>query len=204
MINVKVLSLGTGNTGSVINAFSALSYPASLLNKPADIVSADLLVLPGVGSARIACEFINDPEIREFLNIRNQQHKPTIGICLGAQIMFDYLDEAKSSGLGWMAGPVTALDDGLSYNNGWCHLNWLELANFNLARAVTINDTFYFNHQYRVPKNTDGMVVSVKEIPSVPAMIIYRHLCAIQFHPEKSQKAGQIVLRNILEDYFRF
>jgi glutamine amidotransferase len=202
MIRVKILNYGSGNIGSMQSAFQKIGINLTQAKTEEDIVNCDLLVLPGVGSAKTVIKTINDSKIIDFLNKRNLLKKPTLGVCLGAQIFFDYLEEANSSGFGWLEGSVNSFKEKPLFNNGWCHIEWNSFKKIGLSRGLLESNTFYFNHQYHLPNNKNSNIVTIKELPNVPAIYIDGHNCGFQFHPEKSQRAGTIILRNLIKDYY--
>jgi glutamine amidotransferase len=201
MRTIKIVQYG-GNVGSIINIFNSIGYPASIATTLSEIIEADLVVLPGVGSAQAAIKSLHEQDLLRTLHERNAIKKPIVGVCLGAQIMFDYLSEAESSGLGWLEGNVSTLGEPLIFNNGWCHLNFTELKKTGLSRGLNESSTYYFNHQYYISPNSKYVTATIKELNKICAIVTHQHLCGIQFHPEKSQKMGKILLRNLIEDYY--
>jgi glutamine amidotransferase len=201
MIKIKLLNYG--NVGSLIAAFSQIDVYPTLVNSPGDAANADLLIFPGVGSAVNAHRFLTGPYGTVLAN-RNAAGKPILGICLGAQVMFEFLEESNSPGLGWINGAVRRFPPQIGFNNGWCHLDSDALADINLARSLRPDSTFYFNHQYYLPAGGATKIVPIRGYATVPALVTSGHLCAVQLHPEKSQRNGILLLRNILEDYYGF
>lgn len=204
MKNIKVLDYGAGNVGSIITAFTKIGYPPSIALTEKDILSADLLVIPGVGSAKAAITSMQKENLKETLNERHTLKKPLLGICLGAQLLFHYLEEADGIGLSWFPGDVKSLGAPLYFNNGWCHLDSKQFKESGLSRGLGETSTFYFNHQYFFPMSKSYKSISILELEGKGAICLKDHLCGIQFHPEKSQKSGSLILRNILEDHYGF
>ena len=204
MKNVKVLEYDGGNVGSIINAFTKIGFPPAIAMTENDILSADLVIFPGVGSAKAAISELEMSGTKNALNERNARKLPTLGICLGAQMLFEYLEEASACGLGWLSGRVNSFRPPMQFNNGWRHLDNNELKACGLARGLSESSTYYFNHQYYFSTDGKHKTVSIKELAGVGAVCLQEHLCGIQFHPEKSQQAGEIVLRNVLRDYYAF
>ena len=204
MKNIKVVEYGGGNVGSIINAFTKIGYPPAIVLTESEILTADLVVLPGVGSAKSAILELEMSATKDALNERNVRKLPILGICLGAQILFEYHEEATACGLGWLNGKVNSFSPPMKFNNGWRHLDNIELKAGGLGRGLNESSTFYFNHQYYFSTDGKHKTVSIKELPGVGAVCLQEHLCGIQFHPEKSQKSGEILLRNVLRDYYAF
>ena len=200
MKKIKILSYGNGNLGSLQNAFNIINYPSSVVKDLNEIDEADLLVLPGVGSAITASKFLKNKDLIERLNHRNTNRKPILGICLGAQLFFEYLNESKHPGLGWVKGEVTKMD---TFNIGWSQIDFNSLKRYNLNKNLNKQDTFYFNHQYMFPNGHDLLPHLVNDQKNIiPSLFIKGNLCGVQFHPEKSQASGMKILNNILKLYY--
>ena len=202
MTEVKILNYGSGNTGSLVTAFGKIGVNLTIIRAAEEILTADLVVLPGVGSAKSALSSLAETNLTDQLQERNRLGKPILGICLGAQILFDYLHEANLPGLGWLPGEVRPFEKIPHFNNGWCHIEWDSFSETRLTRGIKKSDTFYFNHQYYLPYNEGSQTATIEELPEVPAVCLKDHLCAIQFHPEKSQSPGALVLRNLIFDHY--
>lgn len=202
MADIRVINYGSGNTGSLVAAFRRIGVNLTIIRAPDEILTADLLVLPGVGSAKSALSALAEPRLTDLLHERNQAGGPILGICLGAQMLFEYLHEAGQPGLGWLPGEVRPLQPPPRFNNGWCHIQWSCFSETGLTRGLRPSDTFYFNHQYYLPFSSGCKTVPVTEMADVPALCLKDHLCAIQFHPEKSQDPGALVLRNVVFDHY--
>jgi glutamine amidotransferase len=112
------------------------------------------------------------------------------------------LHEAGEPGFGWIDGEVTAFKDYPYYNNGWCRLDHEALQAAKLSRGLKPMSTFFFNHRYVIGADSRKTRVSVYRRPEVPAIYLDETICAVQFHPEKSQDNGRLILRNIIEDHY--
>jgi imidazole glycerol-phosphate synthase subunit HisH len=195
---------GTGNIGSLIMVFQKMGYFVGIAHSAEQLLRADLVILPGVGAAGTAMDSLHFNGMAKALSKRHEAGLPILGICLGAQLMFEYLHECGRNGFGWITGEVTPLTEYPFYNNGWCQLDHEELRHSGLARGLKPNSTFFFNHRYVLGNDLNKKSVSVLGRPGIPAIYLDRNICAIQFHPEKSQHDGKIILRNVLEDYYGF
>ena len=201
---IKILHYGSGNTGSILSCLSSIGYPGSIVKEDKDIIDSDLIILPGVGSSKAALKNIYKNNHFDSLDKRFKARKPILGICLGCQMPFHFLEESNSLGFEWIEGSVKKLPSSISFNNGWCRLNFSELKNLGLSRGLTKNATFYFNHQYYISRKNKIKSVCIRDLDFVPAIFFFYSICGIQFHPEKSQEAGKILLRNLLEDHYGF
>lgn len=199
---VAVIDIGSANFGSVTRAFSSLGRVVRIAQEPSDIASAGLVVLPGVGHAGQAMRRLESGWVREGLEARHAEERPILGICLGAQVMCEWLEEAGAPGLGWMGGSVTRLTGAESQHTGWERLELPALRAAGLARGITRNATFYFNHTFRLPDDPVDAAVDSMGSPVIRALFKQDHLVGAQFHPEKSQASGRLLLRNLLEDHY--
>ena len=197
-----IVDYGSGNLGSIAAVFEALQVYAEVIRDPKKMAEPDLVVLPGVGAAGMAMKTLENSGMATALRKRHQSGQPILGICLGAQLLCDFLCEGNCPGFGWITGRVEPLKEYPFYNNGWCGLNYRSLRSAGLARALTAASTFFFNHRYVMGRDSKMRSVAVEGRPDIPAIYLNKTVCAVQFHPEKSQRDGQILLRNILEDHF--
>lgn len=204
MSRLHLLNYGTGNIGSLSALFDALGYAAVPTARQADILGSPLLVLPGVGSAITAMRRLAVGGLLEPLRERHRQGRPILGICLGAQLLFSHLEESQSDGLGFLTGTVARIPGGAKSHTGWSRLEWPEFRGLGLARALRPADTFFFNHQYALPRTSLARCVTAAGQPNLPALFVQDHLCGIQFHPEKSQSAGRLLVRNLLRFHYGF
>jgi glutamine amidotransferase len=197
-----IIDYGAGNLGSLSAAFEALGIYAEVVREPEKIARPDLLVLPGVGAAGQAMKRLETSGMGEALRERHAAGRPILGICLGAQLLCSYLREGECGGFGWISGNVEPLDEYPFYNNGWCQLDCDSLRSAGLARALSRASTFYFNHRYVMGGDKTLKSVAVDGRADIPAIYLNEVLCAVQCHPEKSQRDGRILLRNIIEDHY--
>lgn len=203
MKSIHILDYGVGNIGSLSALLHSLGVASLCTSDPAVIKQCPMLILPGVGSATTALRELDQRQLFEPLLARHAKELPIIGICLGAQLLFSFLDEAPGEGLGFFEGTVARLESRTSkqFNTGWCPLEMAPLKKIGFATGLLPSDTFFFNHQYVCPPPTDGHLVTIQGDPKIPALMLRGHLCGIQFHPEKSQAQGRRLMRNILRSF---
>jgi len=199
MKHVHLLEYGVGNIGSLQSMFHALGYVPVLTANAAIVRDSPLVVLPGVGSAVTAIRRLRERDLIEPLRERHAAGRAIVGICLGAQLPFSFLEESQSEGLALLPGRVARLPERVRFNTGWRQLDWDRTQTNGFGIGLKETDTFFFNHQYAVPGGEER--VSVVGEPDIPAMYFLPHLCGIQFHPEKSQGPGRLLVRNILRHY---
>lgn len=201
MKTVHLLVYGTGNIGSLTALLGSLGYTTLLTAEPAAIRDCPLLLLPGVGSARTAMAELRARALIEPLRERHAARRPIIGICLGAQLFFSHLEESGTAGLGFLPGTVARLPERVRFNTGWCRLDWDRTKTNGFGTGLRATDSYFFNHQYACPRASLLDCVPVEAEPGIPAMYFTPHLCGLQFHPEKSQAPGRLLMRNILRHY---
>lgn len=186
MTVLAILDLGYGNTRSVALAFERLGVTPVLTAHAEVAAAADRLVLPGVGAARSAMDALRRSGLDQVVRDRTS---PTLGICLGMQLMFDRSEEDGGSPLlSLLPGSVTALSPSPGApvpNMGWCALE--EVAP---GLGLADGDRLYFAHSFVC---ADGAATVARarhgECP-FPAALRDGPRWGAQFHPERSSAAG--------------
>lgn len=204
MIKIRIFDYGSGNTGSVQKTLTSIGYQAQVITDIKDFNEASVGVIPGVGSAAHVVSSERYLELKEAVVSRKKRGLPTIGICLGAQLFFEHLAESSSPGVGIISGSVDKIKTSLGFNTGWQQLDWYSMHRHGINTGIKPRSTFYFNHGYVMnpsSKNNENIVRTTGP-DSVPAIVFSDSICAIQFHPEKSQSVGKRLLKNILENYY--
>jgi len=179
-VRVAICEYGAGNVRSVELAFRRLGADVG-----GDVESADLAVLPGVGSARSALDEMRARGHDEALVRRVERGRPVLGICLGLQLALDWTDEDGGVlGLGLLPGRAELLRNGRVPRMGWAEV----------AADTYYSATYYFAHSYAavtpcVTAWSEGIVAEARSGSFV----------GVQFHPEKSGSAGSRYLAQVLE-----
>ena len=195
-MNVVILDTGCANLSSVKSAIQRLGYTPQV-SRDADIVlKADKLFLPGVGTAQAAMEQL---EARELIELVKACTQPTLGICLGMQLLGSMSDESGGvKTLGIIDQPVLQMkDSGLPLP----HMGWNRVtpqAGHHLFRGIEEESWFYFVHSYAMPVNTCTIAQCLYGEPFTAA-VQKDNFYGVQFHPERSGKAGAQLLKNFLE-----
>jgi imidazole glycerol-phosphate synthase subunit HisH len=195
------MDYGSGNVKSISNLVSYLGYRVIVSNEISVINSATHLILPGVGSFGTAMKNINSQiPISEIEVEVIQKKKPFLGICVGMQVLAEKgYEHGEHDGLGWIAGTVEKLNAG---NAPLPHIGWnnivLKRDSVLFHNLDVIND-FYFVHSYSV-KTNESYITSETNYEGVFCSSIQKeNIYGVQFHPEKSQKAGQKLIQNFLK-----
>jgi glutamine amidotransferase len=146
---VLIIDYGMGNLRSVQKAFERIKVPVKVSSNTADILSADKLVLPGVGNFEKGMNNLRERNIFEALNEAVLiKKKPILGICLGMQLMTEFSEEGNCDGLGWINARTQKFvfqSDGLKIP----HMGWNNLFTNNfdsICKGVEPDYFFYFVH----------------------------------------------------------
>jgi glutamine amidotransferase len=200
---VGSLHCGSGNIGSVVNAFNYLGADTTLVQKPEHFEQCTRLVLPGVGSFRDAVQKLHDMNLVTGLQTYAMVlKKPVLGICLGMQIMAEIgFEGGETQGLGWFKGTVERIQTN-SKNERVPHVGWNDLLihqKHPLLEGVPDQADFYFVHSYSVLlQESSCLVASCAYAHGITAILAKENVFAMQFHPEKSQDHGIRILENFL------
>ena len=195
-MDVVILDTGCANLSSVKAAIQRLGYQPQVSREADIVLQADKLFLPGVGTAQAAMDQLAQRELVDLIKACTQ---PTLGICLGMQLLGSGSDENGGvKTLGIIDQPVTLMkDEGLPLP----HMGWNRVtpkAGEHLFRGIEEDSWFYFVHSYAMPVNTYTIAQCQYSQPFTAA-VQKDNFYGVQFHPERSGKAGAQLLKNFLE-----
>ncbi len=190
-----------GNMHSVKKALENLDEEVLLINQNNQIKDCKALILPGVGSFDPAMSNLSKTDLIYHIKKWINAGKSFLGICLGLQLLFESSDEGTANGLGIVKGRIKKIPkivDQRIPHVGWCKLH--QTKKNILLKSEELNNWVYFVHSYyAVPDNYNLVAANVKYGNSrLTAIIEDDNLLACQFHPEKSGKTGEIILRRWL------
>ncbi len=196
---ISLLDYGAGNVRSVINALEKLGETVQIVTNGNDILNAERLVFPGVGSFGSMMHILQEKEFVEPLTTYLHSGKPFLGICLGLQALFEKSEEAPGiPGLGIIPGEVRRFNTDLAVP----HIGWNGIKASQSCRifsGLQGNEKFYFVHSYHVAPRSDEYVLTTTDYGYEFVSAIRKdNIIATQFHPEKSGKAGLALLENFL------
>ncbi|MDD5389996.1 MAG: imidazole glycerol phosphate synthase subunit HisH [Gallionellaceae bacterium] len=204
MARIVVIDYGMGNLSSVCNALAAAGATPLRTRHPEELATADAIILPGVGAFAAGMENLRAggflPALREAVL---EQGKPFLGICLGMQLLADSGSEhGHSAGLGLIPGRVERLAPPPDGDFRLPHIGWNDLAirrHDGLYADLPDGENFYFVHSYVFVADDPGVVSSTCEHGvEFTASLEAGNISAVQFHPEKSHRAGLKLLSNWL------
>lgn len=202
-MKVAVIDYGMGNLHSVSKALETVGADVVITSKPADLRTADRIVLPGVGSFAEGMRQLHARGLSEALtNEVVREQKPFLGICLGMQLAASSGEEhGETLGLGWVDGKVLRLNSNDKRikvpHMGWNDIRLTrESALFQGVRGAL---TFYFVHSYHFISSDKAVISAVCDHGGPFAAVIEKdNIHLVQFHPEKSQTLGLKILENFL------
>jgi glutamine amidotransferase len=210
MTRLAIIDYGSGNVRSVQRALEAaanhheIRLDVTLTDDPDRIRHADRIVLPGVGHFADCAAGLNSRRgVNEALNEAVfRSRRPFLGVCVGMQLMATVGREgAETRGLGWIPGAVERLepkDPALPIP----HMGWNVLTDISghpVLAGLGPEPHVYFVHSYALkPEHRDHIAARCDYGGKFVAAVARDNLFGTQFHPEKSQKAGQMLLANFL------
>lgn len=200
---VAIIDYGLGNLASVAKSFSAAGAETIITNNQEKIKRADKIILPGQGAF---ADGINNLRASGLVQLLTQEvmnrKKPFLGICLGLQLLAESgLENGRHDGLGWIKAKTVKLKSrGLRLP----HMGW---DNVKIAKPSPIFDgipddaDFYFAHSYYLNPIDKQIVTATCDYgQKFPVALRQNNIFATLFHPEKSQKYGQQLIRNFLSN----
>ena len=197
---IAIIDYGMGNLRSVHKAFEAVGVQAKVTHKIDDILNADKVVLPGVGAMMPAMQKLQELALTGPIWKVIKEGKPFLGICLGLQLLFEKSSEGGfSEGLKVLKGSVERFTELKVPHMGWNQVNVQPVGN-KMFQGLSSGENMYFCHSYFVKPQDISIVSGVTNygIDFVSA-IVRDNVWGVQFHPEKSQKAGLQILKNFGE-----
>ncbi len=208
MKHVAVIDYGMGNLHSVAKALEHVGrgIKVSITADPAILRAADRLVFPGVGAMRDCMGEIKRLCIDEILR-EQVKLKPVLAICVGMQALMQSSDENGGVAcIGLFAGKVQRFADCLQDASGQAlkvpHMGWNRVRQsrpHDMWKGIADNDRFYFVHSYFAVPDAPADTVGSADYPApFCAAMSRKNIFAVQFHPEKSQRNGLLLLENFL------
>jgi len=203
-MKVALVNYGMGNIGSVRRSLEDLGAGVIIAEHPSMLGEADRIVLPGVGAFGEGMERLRTGG---WIDVLEQQvaeaGKPLLGICLGMQMLSSSSEEnGFNKGLNFIPGRVRRLDK-LGCSLRIPHVGWNEVISrpeAPLFAHIPQTMDFYFVHSYAFEVDDPCNVVATTTYSmTITAAVCKRHVFGTQFHPEKSSKAGRLVLKNFLK-----
>jgi len=204
-MKVAIIDYGAGNIGSIKNMISRLSVESYLVQYPEDLLKADKVILPGVGSFDHGMKMLQEKNLVNAITEYSMVlKKPILGICLGAQLMMKKSEEGLLPGLSFFEGRVKHFsklhtDSVLRIP----HMGWNKVETIRpnaLLENLPQPARFYFVHSYYLElKNTEEIMMTSVYGDTFTCAMYRDNIFAVQFHPEKSHKYGLKLMDNFLK-----
>ena len=199
---VTILEVGFGNLPSLKRVLNQIDAKVEVALTPIDILTANYLIIPGVGSFGTAMNYLKSNKLEEAIKIRSLEKRlPTLGICLGAQIMLEVgYEGGKNSGLGIFAGSVQSLESSAGIEV--THTGWdkAEIKDDFLGIEKNSEVNVFFNHDFvLMPKDFKDIYGTCNFGTGFAVALSKFKTFAVQFHPEKSQLVGLKMLEYFLK-----
>ena len=199
---IAIIDYGAGNIKSVEKALELLGEKTVVSSDPETILSADRVILPGVGSFGSAMENIRNRGLEEVIHSVVNSGTPFLGICLGLQLLFDSSEESPGvKGLGILPGKIVRIpyEEGMKIPHmGW---NSLEFPRKTcLFGHLEGNPYVYFVHSFYLQAEDESIVAATTQYGvTIHAAVEKDNVFACQFHPEKSSEVGLSILKKFIE-----
>jgi glutamine amidotransferase len=199
---ITIIDYGVGNIFAFQNVYKRLNILTKIAKSSQDLIDAEKLVLPGVGSFDYAMNQLNISGMREKLDELVLVKKiPVIGICVGMQIMGNRSDEGELEGLNWIDSEILKFDESLiNQRTKLPHMGWndvIPVKNHPLFIGLEEEAIFYFLHSFYFKCNNPEESIAVSDYGiSFSSAVNKENIFGIQFHPEKSHQFGEKLLHN--------
>jgi glutamine amidotransferase len=201
---IVIVDYKMGNLGSVSNIIKKIGHTSIISSDIATIANASKIILPGVGSFEKAMNNLNELGLIDILNQKVvEQQTPTLGICLGMQLMTNFSEEGNVKGLGWVNAKTVKFELSNFPELKIPHMGWNEV-NFPQDHFLCENyhekPRFYFVHSYHVEcEKEENKLMTTKHGIEFTSAIVKGNITGVQFHPEKSHKFGMTLFKNFIE-----
>ncbi|MNK10373.1 Imidazole glycerol phosphate synthase subunit HisH 1 [compost metagenome] len=204
---ILIYDYGVGNLTSIANMLKKAGAKSKISNEEEDVLSADKIILPGVGSFEYGINKLRELSSFAILEREVIQHKkPILGVCLGAQLLFNSSEEGNNpKGLGWIDGEIKKFDETHFKNGekvphmGW---NWVRQKKESKLLEGLDDARFYFVHSYHMkPFNSEDILLRTEYGYPFISAVEKENVIGVQFHPEKSHKFGLKLYQNFVKNY---
>lgn len=201
-----VIDYGVGNLFSLQSSLSALGIPSKISKEPVEILSAERVILPGVGAFGDAMDKLRETGLVETVKQVAEKGMPLMGICLGMQLLFEKSSEfGAHEGLGLIKGEIADLTQTLrtaGYSYKVPHMGWNPLRFVRkspLLKYAKEGEYVYYVHSFYAVNCENSLVATSEYGVDVPGIVQSGNVFGTQFHPEKSGEDGLKILRAFAE-----
>ncbi len=194
MSSIAIVDYGMGNQASVVHTLRNLGYRVKLAATAEGLDDAKVLVLPGVGAFPAAMHALVERGLADYLRQQAQAGRPILGICLGMQLLADAsYEHGYTRGLGLIPGEF------VSFPNGGWHIGWNTISCVDDPLVAKVDgQAFYFNHSFHYQGAASFQLARAGEPRPCAAILRSGKVVGMQFHPEKSQASGRVLLEYLI------
>jgi glutamine amidotransferase len=207
---IAIIDYGRCNLFSIKNALNSLGIEYLVATDLSDLEQVSKIILPGVGAFGKCIVEIKKRKLDKYIAHHINSGKPLLGICVGMQILFSKgVEYGAHKGLNFIEGDVLSIKEELSAksnegkipNIGWYELNFEYGRKRDLFNGISPHEKFYFIHSYFcAPMQNANKLAHIKCYGSeIVAVVSSGNVYGVQFHPEKSGKAGLKFLQNFAD-----
>ena len=198
---IAIIDYGAGNLHSVKNALDFLGADNIVTGNKEEILSADKVILPGVGAFGDAMKCLEERGLVETVKAVVENSKPFLGICLGLHLLFEESEESPNvKGLGIFKGKIVKIPDNRSLKIP--HMGWNNIRitkDSKILKNIGNEPYVYFVHSYYVEAKDESVVSAYTEYGQrLDIAVEQGNVFATQFHPEKSGDTGMEILKNFI------
>ena len=206
-MNITIVDYNSGNISSVVNSFKEIAQNKVNIEVTSDLKKiklSDKVVLPGQGSFKSCVDALK--KINGLVDALNDfatnKKNPLLGICVGLQMFADIgYEETETKGLGWISGKVSKIDN----QNGKFklpHIGWNQInivKESKIFKDIDNNSHMYFVHSYEfIPEDKNVISATTDYSSNIVCSVEKENIFGTQFHPEKSDKEGLIIIKNFI------
>ncbi|MEE1013116.1 MAG: imidazole glycerol phosphate synthase subunit HisH [Clostridia bacterium] len=199
---LAIIDYGAGNLRSVQKACEAVGTQAQITSDPKEILSADRVILPGVGAFGDCMGSLAKSNLIDTIHQVTAQGTPFLGICLGMQLLFSASEDSPGvEGLNIFPGKIVKIPQTEGFkipHMGWNSLNFTKES--PLFHGLGDNPFVYFVHSYYMQPEDPSIIAATTEYcGTLPVALSRKNIFATQFHPEKSGDVGLTILKNFTQ-----
>ncbi len=203
---ITIISYGSGNVKAIANVYKRNNIPFTIASRPSELLSAEKLILPGVGAFDQTMILLNKSGLRDVLDeLVINKKVPILGICVGMQVMAQKSEEGELEGLGWIDAEVRKLGESADQRRPRLpHMGWNTVQPCRrgdpLLEGALLQQGFYFLHSYYFTCNDAGNILATSFYGiDFCSIVVSGNIVGVQFHPEKSHRNGVMCLLNFAQ-----
>ena len=193
-MKLAIIDYGAGNVKSVQNALNRLGVESFLTSDAEEIKTAEKVIFPGVGHAKAAMETLKE---KNLVNVIKELKQPVLGICLGMQLLFENSEEGSTPCIGVIPGNVKPFTN-QDYKT--TQIGWNQVFTNEKVLLNEVNEEYvYYVNSFYVPFDSSYTIGWTDYGLKFSASVQKDNFYGCQFHPEKSGKIGERILKNFIE-----